>query len=172
MRILTRVYAATIIALAVIAFPLTFLPGCSTTPTGSGGITPERAGAISRLAAWSGCTAALLSDPSSRETWTTTRDAIAAMEATERWDAASLSVILREHGIAELVGDEGTLSITAGILLIDVFTGAKVDIATVPHVRAVITGLRSGLDLALGHATKASRLATRERLKAAAISTR
>lgn len=137
----------TLRSLSVIAVAL--LAGCSLFQGPDGNVSPTRLAAISRLAAYSGTSVTLTLYPANRGDVQAAYDCLDEMVKQDTWDVCTAAWILTDHGFTNLVGEEGHLIITSGILLVDAVFGVNYDVKSNANVKAVVTGIRDGIGLAL-----------------------
>jgi hypothetical protein len=132
--------------------------GCATNqePGASDDRSVARVHSVSKLAAYSGTRLQLLRDPSSRPAMEKVRDGVNDLVAQEKWDTTALVLVAGGH-FAELQSDEGTIALTAVPLFIDAFSGAQWDLRESRYAEAAITGIASGMTLALGPGSSGTR---------------
>lgn len=151
------------------------LCGCSVFQGGSQVVTPERVQAIVKFAAASTAIVMLNKDPATRLDLTAARDGFATMAEAEVWDIQTAVYVAMNHGLTALASAEGSIVVSGGVLLIDLFTGKQVNLKNEEYVRAFVIGARDGLTDALAVVTgkrAGTSISILERLQAEAVKTR
>lgn len=128
-------------------------PGCVTTPGGTPIVTPQRVESVTRLAAYGSARALMLKTPEVRAELERAQSGFHVLRESETWDLGKLASIATAHGLKDLVSEEGTLALTAGVMFLDAVTGGSVDLGQLDYARAVVVGADDGLTLALGAST-------------------
>lgn len=124
--------------------------GCATL---NNPVTTQRIVAISKLATYSSCVATA-GEPGSvaRTKWLSALGELNYMIEQRDWRPVLLGAALAKAGVPEMIGTEGKLVISGGVVLVDLFTSILWPVDTAKFVEAVATGARDGIDLALNDA--------------------
>jgi len=110
----------------------------------------ERLGSLAKVAAFTGTRVYLAEHPEQRPIFVKVHEALQGLEAGGTFDAAALALVLQSLPINELQGPEGSLYVSAAVVLWDEVIGGATAIDQVAVVRAVLPKVREGLALGLG----------------------
>jgi len=146
LRHLSSVLAALLLALTI-AIPVSSFTGCALIKPADG-IQPN---ALIKVTTMLGTKAALVKHPESRPAFQIAATELYTMEQQNEISFNTLLGILSRLPVKELSGDDATLYIMAGTILLEGVAIGQVDLSKTPELRSAIIGLRQGIELGLGN---------------------